>query len=244
MLATSSITLSTMIELIEIAGQRVGLVRSPRAKRLRLAQDRRGVGFRLAIPPRVAVRTAIAWAQTQGDWIEATARTIPAAVAITPGMTIDVAGVSVRLDWSADAPARPRRSGDTLTIGGDRRDFALAVLRWLKREARTTLTADTVHYAARAGVTVSSISIGDARSRWGSCSGSGSIRYNWRLILAPPHVREATVAHEVAHRVHMNHSAAFHSLVTTLLGRVPNAERRWLVAHGAELMRFGAQSAA
>ena len=52
-------------------------------------------------------------------------------------------------------------------------------------------------------------------------------------------MRRATAAHEVAHRVHMNHSAAFHALVATLYGRDPAAERAWLRRHGASLHWFG-----
>ena len=83
------------------------------------------------------------------------------------------------------------------------------------------------------------MSIGDPRARWGSCSANGDIRYSWRLILAPPDVLEATVAHEVAHRLHMDHSPAFHAAVRRLLGRDPSAERAWLRAHGRELYWLG-----
>ncbi|WP_294296983.1 M48 family metallopeptidase, partial [uncultured Sphingomonas sp.] len=91
----------------------------------------------------------------------------------------------------------------------------------------------------KAGVTVSAVGVGDTRSRWGSCASTGAIRYSWRLILAPPAVRRATVAHEVAHRVHMNHSPAFHALVADLYGRDPTPERRWLKTNGAALHWFG-----
>ena len=52
-----------------------------------------------------------------------------------------------------------------------------------------------------------SVSVGDAGSRWGSCSSQGRIRLSWRLILAPPAVRRYVVAHEVAHLVHLDHGA-------------------------------------
>jgi predicted metal-dependent hydrolase len=91
-------------------------------------------------------------------------------------------------------------------------------------------------------VTVGRVSIGDPRARWGSCSASGDIRYSWRLILAPKEVREATVAHEVAHRLHMDHSPAFHAAVVKLLGRDPAPENRWLRAHGAALYWLGRDS--
>ena len=110
---------------------------------------------------------------------------------------------------------------------------------WLRREALALLTGETRDYAALAGVSVSRVGIGDARSRWGSCAASGAIRYNWRLILAPGWVRRATVAHEVAHRVHMNHGAAFHALVAELYGRDPMPARAWLRSHGADLHGYG-----
>ncbi len=74
-----------------------------------------------------------------------------------------------------------------------------------RRGARRVLGAETAEYAERAGVTVTRVSIGDPRGRWGSCASWGAIRYSWRLILAPDLSRRATVAHEVAHWIHMNH---------------------------------------
>jgi len=88
-------------------------------------------------------------------------------------------------------------------------------------------------------VKVSKVGVGDPVSRWGSCSASGTIRYSWRLVLAPDFVRRATVAHEVAHRVHLNHGRDFHALVATLLGADPAPARAWLRREGAGLHRFG-----
>ena len=112
-------------------------------------------------------------------------------------------------------------------------------MRWLKRHALDVLSRETAEYAAKAGVAVTRVGVGDPTSRWGSCSSSGAIRYSWRLILAPDHVRRATVAHEVAHRVHMNHSPRFHALVEQLFGADPKPARLWLRREGAGLHRFG-----
>jgi predicted metal-dependent hydrolase len=86
---------------------------------------------------------------------------------------------------------------------------------------------------------VRSVAIGDASSRWGSCSSSGAIRYSWRLILAPPHLLDWVVAHEVAHRVHMDHSAAFRALEARLYGGDVRAARAELRALGPRLKRIG-----
>jgi predicted metal-dependent hydrolase len=93
--------------------------------------------------------------------------------------------------------------------------------------------------AGRANVAVTAVQVGDPRSRWGSCSYSGTIRYSWRLILAPDFVMRATVAHEVAHRVHMDHSPAFHAKVAEIYGADPKPARLWLRANGAKLHGFG-----
>src|SRR3546814_13797765 len=70
--------------------------------------------------------------------------------------------------------------------------------------------------ATIAGLAVGRVAVGDPRSRWGSCTHDGDLRYSWRLVMAPDHVRRATVAHEVAHLRHMDHGAAFHALVDEL----------------------------
>ena len=104
------------------------------------------------------------------------------------------------------------------------------------------LARETAEFAARAGVGVSRVAVGDPQRRWGSCASSGVIRYSWRLVLAPRAVREATVAHEVAHRLHMDHSPAFHAAVARLLGDDPMPARAWLRAHGAGLHWVGRPS--
>jgi predicted metal-dependent hydrolase len=112
-------------------------------------------------------------------------------------------------------------------------------MRFLRSHALEVLENDTRALADVHNITVSQVGVGDPKGRWGSCAASGDIRYSWRLILAPDEVRRATVAHEVAHRVHMNHSRAFHDVVAKLHGGNPSAARRWLRAHGTALHWFG-----
>jgi predicted metal-dependent hydrolase len=112
---------------------------------------------------------------------------------------------------------------------------------FLKREALRVLTDETIAIAARAGVTIGRVGIGDPRARWGSCSSRGDIRYAWRLILAPGFVLTSTVAHEVAHRLHMDHSPAFRAAEQRLLGTSPAPARAWLREHGAGLYWVGAE---
>ena len=85
------------------------------------------------------------------------------------------------------------------------------------------MSREVAEFAAAAGVSVRSVSVGDAGTRWGSCSSEGRIRLSWRLILAPPEVRRYVVAHEVAHLVHLNHGPEFKALEAELFG--PGARR-------------------
>jgi predicted metal-dependent hydrolase len=216
--------------------------RAAAARSMRLSVDPRDGTVRLSLPARAALRPAFAWAEEKRGWIEAALAALPAPRPIVPGATIPFEGRDVRIDWRADAPRAVVLEGDTIRLGGPAESIAPRVLRWLRAQAAARLVAETQAFAAQAGVTVGRIGIGDPRSRWGSCAASGDIRYSWRLILAPPHVREATVAHEVAHRLHMDHSPAFHAAVSRLLGRDPRLERQWLRTHGAALYWLGCDS--
>jgi predicted metal-dependent hydrolase len=81
------------------------------------------------------------------------------------------------------------------------------------------------------------IQIRDQRSRWGSCSTTGTLSFNWRLVLAPFEVLDYVVVHELCHMREANHSSRFWKLVEV---RRPNwrAQRDWLDRHGPELMAF------
>jgi len=80
------------------------------------------------------------------------------------------------------------------------------------------MSRDIAEFSAAAGAVPASITIGDAATRWGSCSSRGRIRMSWRLILAPAEVRRYVAAHEVAHLVHLNHGPEFKALEARLFG--------------------------
>lgn len=221
------------------AGQAIIVKRSARARTLRLRVDPRKRAVILTVPPGMSEQRALKWARGHGDWIDRTLAEIPPSVTIGPGTEVPLHGIPHRLDWSAERPRTVKVEPGRILVGGPEETVAPRLLRWLAGEARTTLERETHHYAAKAGVTVARVGVGDPSSRWGSCSDSGTIRYSWRLILAPQWVRRATVAHEVAHRVHMNHGPEFHALVEQLFEADPGPARLWLRQNGAALHRFG-----
>ena len=212
---------------------------SPRARKLRLSVDPRTRTVLLTVPRRVSRRRALAWAGDHRQWIERQLAGIPASIAFSPGVNVPLFGESFAIDWEAGRPRKIRLEEGKLLCGGPLDGLDRRILRWLKAEALALLTSETRAYAGKAGVRLASVGIGDPVSRWGSCSSKGAIRYSWRLILAPEFVRRATVAHEVAHLVHLNHGPDFHALVAEIFGADPRPARAWLKREGAALHRIG-----
>lgn len=220
----------------------IDVVRHARARRAKLSFDPTTGRFRLTIPKRAALAPLMAWARSHDAWIAEQRACLPQPRPFVPGATLPFDGATLTIAWRADAARRVERHGDQLIVGGPVDRVEARVAAWVKQQALALLAADTRYYAKRASVAVTQVSVGDPRGRWGSCASHGAIRYSWRLVLAPPDVRRATAAHEVAHRIHMNHGSEFHALVETLFGRDPTPERQWLRRHGAALHWYGRSS--
>jgi predicted metal-dependent hydrolase len=211
---------------------------SPRARKLRLKVDPRTGAVQLTVPRRVSQRKALEWAAGHRDWIETQLARVTPPERIVPGGAVPIYGRPHLVDWSPERSRIVRFEDGQILAGGPLEGLEGRILRWLKRHALDVLARETAEYAEAAGVTVTRIAVGDPLSRWGSCSSTGAIRYSWRLIMAPDHVRRATVAHEVAHRIHMHHGPEFHALVEQLYEADPKPARHWLRTHGATLHRI------
>jgi predicted metal-dependent hydrolase len=103
--------------------------------------------------------------------------------------------------------------------------------------ARETISALAEEEALRMGVDYRRIRIGAQRTLWGSCSRSGCLSFNWRLVLAPPGVLDYVVAHELCHLQVLDHSPRFWRLVERHYPQW-REQRSWLRRHGPELLAF------
>jgi predicted metal-dependent hydrolase len=222
---------------ITVDGRDIPLIaqRHARARRLRLRFDGASGVLRLTVPPRGSMTSARSWAAEQHDWI---ARQLASSISrecAIPGALLPFDGVLRRIDWQADAPRRPEVMTDHIVLGGPESGVGRRLARWLAEEARTEFTEATTRLCADAGLPLAGVSIGNPRSRWGSCSSTGQIRYSWRLMMAPAFVRQSVVAHEAAHLRHLDHSPRFHALAAELLGTDPAPARAWLKQNATQL---------
>jgi len=80
---------------------------------------------------------------------------------------------------------------------------------WFKKHAEKRLKEKTKRYAKILGVKPNSISVKSYKSRWGSCSTNGDISFNWKIIIAPHHIVDYVVVHELNHMIEHNHSPKF-----------------------------------
>ena len=209
------------------------------ARRLRLRFDETSGLLKLTCPWRTSRRAALAWALDQRDWIEAQVARAEPGEPFTPGAAIPLEGSEVRIAWREDWPRTPLLANGELRCGGPADALTRRLETFLKRRARDTMSSDIAEFAAAAGATPRSVTIGDAATRWGSCSAEGRIRMSWRLIFAPPHVRRYVAAHEVAHLVHLNHGPQFKSLEARLFGPGLAEAKATLRRVGPRLRRIG-----
>ena len=105
---------------------------------------------------------------------------------------------------------------------------------WYRRRARAEVAPRLDAAVARAGRSYSSLQIRGQRTRWASCSTSGAMSFNWRLLLAPAEILDYVVEHEVAHLDRQDHSARFWRLLESRCERWREHED-WLRRHGHAL---------
>jgi predicted metal-dependent hydrolase len=207
--------------------------RSQRARRVRVNVHAH-TGVEVVLPARVPERAAAAAVSELRPWIErrlAEAHAALARVAERAG-TLPYLGSTLELVPQAGR-TRVHRQGERLLVpGGDARP---ALERFYRRAARAELAERLDRATALAGTSYTGLDIRAQRTRWASCSASGRMSFNWRLLLAPERVLEYVVWHEVCHLEILDHSPRFWALLER---RWPGyrEDRAWLSRHGATLV--------
>jgi predicted metal-dependent hydrolase len=208
--------------------------RSDRARRVRVSVDAQGE-VEVVLPRRSPERAAAAAVIELRPWIDrrrAEAGAARAAIAAR-GATLPYLGRTLSL---RPAPGRSRvhRREDDLLVPADERAPA-AIERWYRRAAEREIAPRLDAAVAALGTSYSRLTIRNQRTRWGSCSTTGAMSFNWRLLLAPEPVLDYVVWHEACHLRVMDHSSVFWSLVARHCPDYAD-HRRWLRRHGTTLV--------
>lgn len=191
-------------------------------------------GIELRIPTRLPNRTVEAILHDHKDWINDRLAALPHVPAL-PSDTLLFQGKTV--------PLVRRKNIDTFAFEEDtficpdtwdETHVRAAYERFLRVEALRYVTARSLLYERTLDVRAKKIRIGHQKARWGSCSSTGTISINVRLMLAPSEVLDYVIAHEWAHLIHFDHSKAFWSTVASIYPDV-KAATSWLKANGHTL---------
>jgi hypothetical protein len=229
--------------LLKIDGRSVEVIlrADPRARRFIVKVDPSTGEVSVVAPSSRSLERALEFAKKERDWIAGRLAGIPEPVRLALGASVLFRGVEhvIRACDSGNGPVWIDReaSRPTIRVAGQPDHTTRRLIDWFKREARRKIEDRVAEYSLILGVEPKRVTIRDTSSRWGSCSSTRSLSFSWRLILAPPHVLDYVVAHEVAHLRELNHKPRFWRLVESL---VPDVEKSvsWLSDNGALLHRY------
>jgi predicted metal-dependent hydrolase len=225
---------------LHVAGRdiEIPIRRSARARRIAIRVDQAIGGAELVLPSRASEAEGIAFLKERLDWLVARLDDLPGALPFRDGVEMPLRGIVHRIVHVPEARRGVWAEDGCILVSGGAEHLPRRLKDWLRREARTAIAPVAAEKSLALGRRHRRIAIRDQRSRWGSCSSTGDLSFNWRLVLAPPDVLDYVVAHEVGHLAQPNHSPAFWAVVERL---TPHARtgRRWLRANGATLFRYG-----
>lgn len=209
-----------------------------RAKRIILRLDPKGPGCIVTLPKGVAVQAGLDMVEHNKVWLANQFNRKTQALTFEEGATIPFRDISYTIRHRPDERGTVWLQGQEICVAGHPDFLNRRLCDWLKKQVREDITPQAHHMADQLNKKVNRISIRDTVSRWGSCSSTGNLSFNWRLIFAPADILSYVVAHEVSHLCHMDHSKEFWATVDQF-DVDPKRSRSWLKQHGSILQNYG-----
>lgn len=194
-------------------------------------------GVEVAAPARTTIREIEGILRKRGGWILESMESVsqlPPSCRLETGDSLPILGREVALVVEASGVRRATASSEggklqvilPLTVtDGERWELARnAVAGWYREQLETYLQESVARWLPVMGrPEMPRVLVRDQRSRWGSCSSDGTLRFSWRLGMLDPELIDSVVVHELAHLEVMNHSPAFWEVV---LRAMPDARQR------------------
>jgi predicted metal-dependent hydrolase len=205
---------------------------------LRLQGD---ASLRVTVPRGGTVKEAERFVREKAGWIEKERYRVALRRAAAGGRDarrIVLRGVECAIEVEErDGGAVARAGGLQVALPSAGAAPVPAIERQLRRLAAEELPRRLLELANANGHQVTGVTVRGQRTRWGSCSPTGRISLNWRLLQLPPAVADYVLLHELTHLRHLNHSRRFWQELERVCPGHREA-RAWLKAH-ADIVDHG-----
>lgn len=179
----------------------------------------------VVVPPGASPAAVQKFVGTHRQWIQRRVADLSTAAAVDDSRPVSIKlpaigrHYAVEYEYAAGSTARVRVAGENvIVVSGplhDDRAVTTALRDWLGELAQAQFGAELSKVAAECGLHYARAQIRRQRTRWGSCSASGTISLNVSLLFLRPQVVRYLLVHELCHTRHMNHSARFWALVAS-----------------------------
>ena len=220
----------------------VNIVRTTGTKSATIIVERGQVFVR--VPNVLPVSRVEKLIRSRSDWIREKLNiqsniVIPRPKEMVSGESFSYLGRNYRLKLIRGESSEVKLKNGYLTLTHDkkltdveRQNFVRQSLQsWYQSCALEKLKEKVNRYEKLIGVQSKSVSVHDFKTRWGSCSVSGDLRFNWRIIMAPNSIVDYVVVHELSHLLHHDHSERFWKTIATVISDYAD-RRNWLRLHG------------
>jgi len=217
------------------AAETIEFRRSLKATRYRITLKKDGTVL-ATIPARGSEREARNFVESQKGWLERARQR-----QLKKPRTEEVWTIGTFVLWrremtqirlAAEAPPAVCLASDVFRVYKLEGNLKPTLEASFARKARHELPPRMWELAVLTGVDAKQVTVRNQRSRWGSCSSTGTISLNWRLVQTPDFVRDYIIYHELMHLKEMNHSQRFWDRVKEVCPTWEEAER-WIKQNGS-----------
>jgi predicted metal-dependent hydrolase len=189
--------------------------RSSRRATLGLTVDRAG-DLIVHAPDAVAITDLELWVKSKLLWVhrklaaKESSRERLREPEFVSGESFCYLGQTYRLKLIADATEPLVFDKGWFRLRANCKEVAPAVFRqWYIETGRDWLLARATVLARRVGTQPIAVDVRDLGYRWGSCTKSGNLLFNWRLLQLPVRLIDYVIVHELTHLAIPNHGREF-----------------------------------
>lgn len=215
-------------------GLDIEVKKSTKSKKISLRIDSKLNKAVLSIPRFCSLQKSLDFVVMHKQWIAEKLRELPEKKLFEDGEIISLFGEELKIVHSPNTKAGVHIKGKNIIISGSLDFLHRRTKDFIIKTSKEKFYNLSKQKADEISERLNRVFIKDTKSRWGSCSSLRNINYSWRIALAPYHVFEYIVAHEVSHLKHQDHSQNFWNTVKELCPKY-EISYKWLQKNGKDL---------